>query len=112
MRETRDLLRRRMYLVRHRAEAIAHIQNTNSQYNLEPFGKKLKVVANREEMNIAPRFADPSVRKTIEVDLALIDKYDEMIGFWKDSNREFTIEKEGDGHITGMTYVHRGEKQT
>jgi len=80
MRETRDLLRRRMYLVRHRAEAIAHIQNTNSQYNLEPFGKKLKVVANREEMNIAPRFADPSVRKTIEVDLALIDKYDEMIG--------------------------------
>src|SRR5439155_23788998 len=36
--------------------------------------------ANSEEMNIAPRFADPSVRKTIEVDLALIDKYDEMIG--------------------------------
>ena len=80
MRETRDLLRRRLYLVRHRAEAIAHIQNTNSQYNLEPFGKKLKLVANREELNIAPRFADPSVRKTIEVDLALIDKYDEMIG--------------------------------
>ena len=80
MRETRDLLRRRLYLVRHRAEAIAHIQNTNSQYNLEPFGKKLKLVANREELNIAARFADPSVRKTIEVDLALIDKYDEMIG--------------------------------
>jgi transposase len=80
MRETRDLLRRRMYLVRHRAEALAHIQNTNSQYNLEPFGKKLKLVANREELNIAPRFADASVRKTIEVDLALIDKYDEMIG--------------------------------
>jgi transposase len=80
MRETRDLLRRRLYLVRHRAEALAHIQNTNSQYNLEPFGKKLKLVANREELNIAPRFADPSVRKTIEVDLALIDKYDEMIG--------------------------------
>jgi transposase len=80
MRETRDLLRRRLYLVRHRAEAIAHIQNTNSQYNLEPFGKKLKLFANREELNIASRFADPSVRKTIEVDLALIDKYDEMIG--------------------------------
>jgi transposase len=80
MRETRDLLRRRLYLVRHRAEALAHIQNTNSQYNLEPFGKKLKLVANREELNIAPRFADPSVRKTIEVDLTLIDKYDEMIG--------------------------------
>jgi transposase len=79
MRETRDLLRRRLYLVRHRAEALAHIQNTNSQYNLEPFGKKLKLFANREELNIASRFADPSVCKTIEVDLALIDKYDEMI---------------------------------
>jgi hypothetical protein len=30
MRETRDLLRRRQYLVHKRAEAIAHIQNTNS----------------------------------------------------------------------------------
>src|SRR5262249_30233384 len=37
LRETRDLLRRRMYLVRKRAEVITHIQNTNSQYNLAPF---------------------------------------------------------------------------
>jgi hypothetical protein len=37
MRETRDLLRRRTYLVRIRAEALAHIQNTASQYNLAPF---------------------------------------------------------------------------
>jgi hypothetical protein len=34
MRETRDLLRRRTYLVRRRAEALAHLTNTNSQYNL------------------------------------------------------------------------------
>ena len=60
MRETRDLLRRRMYLVRHRAETIAHIQNTNSQYNLEPFAKKLSFAANREELNIAPRFSAPA----------------------------------------------------
>ncbi len=33
MRATRDLLRRRMYLVHKRAETIAHVQNTNSQYN-------------------------------------------------------------------------------
>src|SRR5260370_33580274 len=77
MRETRDLLRRRTYLVRHRAEATAHIQNTNSQYNLEPFGKKLSFAANREELGIAERFADPRVRKTVEVDLALSDHYDE-----------------------------------
>jgi hypothetical protein len=34
MRATRDLPRRRMYLMRKRAELLAHVQNTNSQYNL------------------------------------------------------------------------------
>ena len=33
VRETHDLLRRRMYLVHKRAEVIAHVVNTNSQYN-------------------------------------------------------------------------------
>ncbi len=47
MRATRDLLRRRMYLVHKRAETIAHVQNTNSQYNYAPFGKKLSYAANR-----------------------------------------------------------------
>jgi hypothetical protein len=28
---------------------MAHIQNTNSQYNYTPFGKKLSYAANREE---------------------------------------------------------------
>jgi hypothetical protein len=41
LRETRDLLRRRMYLVRKRAEVITHVVNLNSQYNLPPFGTKL-----------------------------------------------------------------------
>src|SRR5262249_36956993 len=36
MRETRDLLRRRTFLVRKRAEALVHLTNTNSQYNLPP----------------------------------------------------------------------------
>jgi transposase len=40
MRSTRDLLRRRMHLMRKRAQLLAHIQNTNSQYNLPEFGKK------------------------------------------------------------------------
>ena len=80
MRETRDLLRRRQHLVHKRVEVIAHIQNTNSQYNHAPFGKKLGYAANREELAIADRFTDPSVRKTIEVDLALMDNYDELIG--------------------------------
>jgi len=39
MRATRDLMRRRNHLMRKRAELLAHIQNTNSQYSLdETFG--------------------------------------------------------------------------
>src|SRR5438067_10954900 len=41
MRATRDLLRRRCHLVHKRAELFAHIQNTNSQYNLPEIEKKL-----------------------------------------------------------------------
>jgi transposase len=80
MRATRDLLRRRMYLVHKRAETIAHIQNTNSQYNYAPFGKKLGYAANRVELQIAERFTEPSVRRMIDIDLALIDRYDELLG--------------------------------
>jgi len=80
MRETRDLLRRRNYLVHKRAETITHLQNTNSQYNLPPFGKKLGYAANRAELQVAQRFADPSVKKTAEIDLALLDHYDTLIG--------------------------------
>jgi transposase len=77
MRATRDLLRRRMYLMHHRAEAIAHIQITNSQYNLPEFGKKLTYAANRAD--VASRFLDESVRRTVEVDLDLVDQYDEQL---------------------------------
>jgi hypothetical protein len=41
MRSTRDLLRRRMHPMRKRSELLAHIQNTNSQYCLPQFGKKI-----------------------------------------------------------------------
>jgi transposase len=51
MRETRDLLRRRAFLVRQRALLIAHIQNEASQYNLPEFAKKLTYAANREELD-------------------------------------------------------------
>jgi transposase len=80
LRETRDLLRRRTQFVRQRALLVAHIQNTNSQYNLPVFGKKLVYAANREELDVADRFTDPSVRLSIETDLALIDSLDQRIG--------------------------------
>jgi len=63
-----------MHLVHRRAEAITHVVNTNSQYNLPPFGKKLIYAKNRKALKIAQRFADPSVRKNVEADLAVIDR--------------------------------------
>jgi transposase len=80
MRETRDLLRRRTYLVRKRAELMTHLQILNAQYNLAPFPKKLSFAANRSEMNIAECFADKSVQKSVAVNLALIDRLDELLG--------------------------------
>ncbi|HKB36015.1 MAG TPA: IS110 family transposase [Gemmataceae bacterium] len=80
MRETRDLLRRRTYLVRRRAEALAHLVNTNSQYNHPPLAKKLTYAANRAELDLPARFTDPSVKRNVGVDLALIDAYDAQIG--------------------------------
>jgi transposase len=79
MRETRDLLRRRTYLVRKRAELMTHLQILNAQYNLEPFPKKLSFAANRAEMNIAAQFSDASVQKSAAADLAVIDRLDEVI---------------------------------
>ncbi|MDY6974030.1 MAG: IS110 family transposase [Thermodesulfobacteriota bacterium] len=77
MRPTRDLLRRRMYLMHKRAELLAHIENTNSQYNLPPFGKKLAYKSNR--VGVADRFEDATVQKTITVDLNLVDYYDKLL---------------------------------
>jgi transposase len=79
MRETRDLLRRRTFLVRKRAEALVHLVNTNSQYNRPPFPKKLAYAANRQELKVVERFADPSVKKNVALDLALIDVYDQQV---------------------------------
>jgi hypothetical protein len=77
MRATRDLLRRRTHLMRKRAELLAHVQNTNSQYNLPEIGKKLAYKANRD--GVADRFADPAVHKSIEIDLALITYDDQLL---------------------------------
>ena len=77
MRATRDLLRRRTHLMRKRAELLGHVQNTNSQYNLPEIGKKIAYKANRD--GVAERFDDAAVQKTIEVDLALITYYDELL---------------------------------
>ena len=91
MRSTRDLLRRRLHLVRKRGQLLAHIQNTRAQYNVPAFERRIAYPANRE--GVAEYFADSSVRKSIEVDLTLIDQYDTLI-----VDLELTIVREAKRH--------------
>ncbi len=76
MRATRDLLRRRNHLTRRRAELLTHIQQTNSQYNMEPFGAKITHKANRGD--VAEQFTDPDVRMSMEANLEMIDHLDKL----------------------------------
>jgi transposase len=77
MRSTRDLLRRRLFLVRQRGHLLAHIQNTNHQYNLPDIGVKLTYKANRA--GFTDRFEDPSVRRSMQIDLILIAELERII---------------------------------
>ena len=77
MRATRDLLRRRLHLVRRRANLLAHIQNTHHQYNLPEPSAKVAYKANRA--GVAEAFEEADARKSMEVDLLLIEHYDTVI---------------------------------
>jgi transposase len=77
MRSTRDLLRRRNHLVHKRTELLAHIYNTKSQYNLPDFEKKLSIAFHR--VGLADHFPDPSVQKSMEVNLQLSELYDRLL---------------------------------
>ena len=77
MRATRDLLRRRNHLMRKRAELFAHIQNTNTQYNLsDSFG----CIAKPQNRNgIVEQFEHPAVQKSMAVDLEVVRTYDTIL---------------------------------
>ena len=77
MRSTRDLLRRRQYMARQKAELQTHIQNTNTQYNLPSFEKRIAQRSNR--VGIGERFTDLAVRTSVEVDVVLMDALHEQI---------------------------------
>ena len=77
MRQTRDLLRRRSFFVRQKAQLIAHIVNTNSQYNLPPLERKLARQPDYSEL--AELFAHPSTRLSIAADAQLIHQYQQTI---------------------------------
>lgn len=115
MRSTRDLLRRRTHLVRKRAELLAHVQNTNYQYNLPDIEKKIAYKANRA--GVAERFPDESVQKSVELDLKLLDFYDSLLlrlehelsltAKVHDADSYFRIRSiPGIGRILGMTILY------
>jgi transposase len=99
-RATRDLLRRRMYIVRRSAELLAHIQNTNTQYNLPAFKKKLSRKYNHD--GIAERFKNPSVSKSVETDLAIITALNQVL-----KPLEWHIEKSARAHDYHTLYLLR-----
>ncbi|WP_321370063.1 IS110 family transposase [uncultured Desulfuromusa sp.] len=77
MRAARDLMRRRNHLARKKAELLAHIQNTASQYNLpEPLGRIAKL---SERGDVAAKFPDPVVRGMVKVDLTMIEHYEHLL---------------------------------
>jgi Transposase len=76
MRATRALLRRRMPLMRQRAEWLGPIHNTPSQYNVPEMGKKMASKANRD--GIAERFPAPAVQQSLAVDRARLDHDDRL----------------------------------
>ncbi len=97
MRATRDLMRRRNHLMRKRAELLAHIQNTNSQYNLPEFKKKIAYKSNR--YGVPEHFDDPSVQRSIQVNLSLIDYYDKLL-----NDLELFITKNAKKHDVNAYY--------
>ena len=95
-RQTRDLLRRRSFFVRQRAQLIAHVVNTNTQFNLPPLPKKLTYKANRTE-DLVDRFADPSTRLAVAVDLGMIAAADTQIA---DLERHLVRHAKADDPVT------------
>ncbi len=91
MRATRDLLRRRMKIVRHGANLKAHVSNTTSQYNLPPNKVNLKNVEAREQLRST--FSDPAVQRNIDLDISLLDAYAKEL-----SKVEWFIEQQAKQH--------------
>ncbi len=76
MRATRDLLRRRTFLMRRRSELLAHVQLVNQQYNHDPFEKMLQFASNRDVLD---RFELDSARQNVQADLQMIGHYDQLL---------------------------------
>jgi transposase len=78
MRETRDLLRRRLHLVRKRGQLLAHLQNLTHAYNRGAFEKRIAYPSNRGGV-VAHFKGEPMVQANAALDLSLLDHYDQIL---------------------------------
>lgn len=76
-RATRDLLRRRLYFVRRRADLLTHLQIVEAQYNLEPGRGRLDRTSNRA--GFPERFPRGSARLSIAADCRMLDALDVLV---------------------------------
>ena len=100
MRATRDLLRRRMYLARQRADLLAHITNTVSQYNLRPLG--VSPSHKNQRTNVANHFPDPVVRQMVQLDLDAVEYFDQQL-----TALELEITRKAKAHDSHAYYLIR-----
>jgi transposase len=115
MRPTRDLLRRRLFFARKRGELLAHIQNTNTQYNLPPLEERPDKTKDRGA--VIEHFEDNTLQMTVAVDVTLLDTYDQVIRelelylvheVRRHHNRDFFLLRSipGIGEILSLTLVY------
>ena len=98
MRATRDLLRRRMKIVRHGADLKAHVANTTSQYNLPPNKVNLKNLDAREQLRNT--FSEQAVQKNIDLDMTILDCYASEL-----SKIEWYIQQQAKQHKPNHFYL-------
>lgn len=76
-RGTRDMARRRLFFVQKRAELCSHVRMTHQQYNLTPPTGELRYKQTRDKISLG--FKDPSVVRTVQSDLEMIEHYTTVI---------------------------------
>ena len=77
MRGVRDLVRRRLFFVRKRAELTAHVQMTYQQHNLAQPGQKLR---NQNFRDSLEKPFDEATTLAVDADLETIGHYTKLIG--------------------------------
>ena len=86
-RAVRDLLRRRLFFVRQRAELSVHLQNTNHQYNINEPLTSSRMRSETYRNTIPEKFNDPATLKMVNADLFMFQTYHDII-----TKLEFQIE--------------------